>query len=109
MDELHGVSAPNPGARKLYEQEYRHGLDLFQRALAEYGEASEIHKKAAFQDVMHRAMQVLNEAARALKRSDLLAKNGEMEKDLEAYEAKNKEPLQQKLLSDITTAKKMIG
>ncbi len=61
--------------RILYEKEYQQAADLFGRALTEYERADEIHKKEAFRGVMERAMQILNETARELKRTDLVQQN----------------------------------
>jgi hypothetical protein len=61
--------------RVQYEREYQQGIDLFQRALSEYDGTKDLFKREAFHDVMERAMVILNDTARELKRSDLLDQN----------------------------------
>lgn len=102
-----GESAPiNPRDKVLYEQEYRRGADLFQRALSEYNRADEIHKKEAFREVMDHAMQVLNDTARELKRADLLAQNQKISQSLQAMEESASEKTE--LAKDLKDAKKMV-
>lgn len=100
---------PNPEDQKLYKQEYVHGLDLFQRALEQHAKAEEVHKKAAFEEVMERALQVLNDTARGLKREDLQSQNQQIGKDLKAYEDKSDDATRQALAKDLQRAKDSIG
>jgi hypothetical protein len=93
--------------RILYEKEYRQGVDLFQRALNEYEKADEIHKKEAFREVMDRAMQVLNETARELKRTDLLDQNKKIEQSFQAFQDNDADPA--KLAKNLDRAKDSIG
>jgi len=109
MADVHG---PNEGAapisrhdKLLYEQEYRQGVDLFQRALSEYSKADEVHKKEAFHEVMDRAMQVLNETARELKRSDLMEQN---KKIAQSFEGLSNEADPAKLAQNLKEAKKTV-
>jgi hypothetical protein len=69
-----------------YEKEYRAGVDLFQRALEQYNSTDEPYKKEAFKEVMDRAMQVLNETARELKRADLMDQNQKISQSFEALQ-----------------------
>jgi predicted nucleic acid-binding protein len=104
-----GGAEPAPISRHdkmLYEQEYRRGVDLFQRALDEYGKAEEIHKKEAFREVMDRAMQVLNETARELKRADLQNQNQKIEQSYEAFQENENAS---NLTQNLQKAKKEIG
>ncbi len=93
---------------KLYRQEYRQGLDLFQRALDEYEKADEIHKKDAFREVMDRALRVLNETARELKRPDLLNCNDKLSQDFANYQEQPEKDLDKTLRKDLKDAKKAI-
>ena len=99
---------PPPPEKKLYEQEYLHGVDLFQRALDQCTQAEEVHKKAAFKEVMERALQALNDTARGLKREDLQKHNDELAKDLKVFEDQENVEAQQKLAQDLDRAKKLI-
>jgi hypothetical protein len=84
-----------------YEREYRDGLNLIRRSFDEYNKADEIHKKEAFHDVMNQALQVMNDSAQALKRSDLLAKNQQIAQSLETMDATQ-------LNQNLKEAKKMV-
>ena len=109
IDNLGQGPAPlNPTDRKLYEQEYKQGVDLFQRSLIEYGKADEVHKKEAFKDVMTQAMQILNETARELKRADLNDQNKKISKDLVAYEDNETDVSKGQLMQDLNQAKKIV-
>lgn len=111
MAEVHGPSEGlppiTPHDRKMYEDEYRHGVDLFQRALNEYEKADEIHKKEAFKEVMDSAMQVLNETARELRRTDLQEQNQKISQSFETFEANDKDAT--KLARNLNQAKNTIG
>lgn len=107
------VQGPNEGAfpitphdKAMYEQEYRRGVDLFQRALKEYSTADEDHKKDAFREVMDRAMQVLNETARELKRTDLMAQNQKIEQSFEGLQSNETDA--SKLAQNLKDAKKTV-
>jgi hypothetical protein len=76
----------SPQDRKLYTEEYHHGVNLFKRALNDYSTANEVHKKDAFRQVMDKALQVLNETAAGLKRQDLLQKNQKIQSDYDTYQ-----------------------
>lgn len=89
--------------KDLYQKEYVRGADLFQRALSEYQKTpeDEIFKKEAFHEVMDRAMQILNETARELKRNDLMDLN---QKIADAYQHMDSSQLDQ----DLKKAQKMV-
>lgn len=97
----------SPHDRIQYEQEYRQGVDLFQRALTEYNKADEIHKKEAFKEVMDKAMQVLNETAKELKRSDLMDQNQKISQSFQALQENDTDSV--KLAQNLKSAKKTIG
>lgn len=101
-----GASPITPRDKILYEQEYRRGVDLFQRALSEYKNADEVHKKEAFHEVMDRAMQVLNETARELKRSDLMEQNQKIAQTYEGIQSGETDT--SKLAQNLKEAKKTV-
>lgn len=101
-----GPSAPSPQDVKLYKQEYHHGVDLFQRAMEEYGKADEIHKKEAFREVMDRALHVLNDVAYALKNPQMAQQNEKIAEDFQAYQDKGDEVSKNQLAQDLRQAKK---
>ena len=101
-----GGTPITPRDKVLYEQEYRRGVDLFQRALNEYEKAGEVNKKEAFHEVMDRAMQVLNETARELKRTDLMDQNQKIAQSLQGLESSDKDV--SKLTQNLNDAKKTV-
>ncbi len=104
-----GAGKLSPEEKKLYEQEYRHGADLFQRALTEYSKSENLYQKEQFKDVMDKAMVVLNETARELKRQELLKQNKTIEKDYAAYQSHPDDRSQGALNADLDKAKKSIS
>lgn len=94
--------------KELYKEEYHHGVDLFKRALNEYSAADEVHKKDAFREVMDRALQVLNDTARGLKRTDLLAQNSKIREDFDSYQASQKDTEKNQLVNDLDQADKSV-
>jgi hypothetical protein len=111
MTDIHGAGGPaplNPQDKKMYEQEYKQGVNLFQRAMDEYNKANEIHKKEAFKEVMDRALQVLNETARELKRDDLVDQNSKIAADYQSYRNGNTS-IQRQLNEELQKAKRSIS
>jgi len=86
MSSVEGSGPTSPQDLQTYRQEYKQGVDLFQRALKEYSSADEVHKKDAFKNVMENALQVLNDSARGMKRPDLLQKNQQIAKDFQDFQ-----------------------
>lgn len=79
-DNVSNPSPLNPNQRpESYQQEYRQGADLFQQALQGFDGAENPEQKAAYQNVMDQAIQVMNDAARALK--------GQYSKDMQKINA----------------------
>ena len=110
MTEIQGPTGrPSHQDVQKYAQEYRHGVDLFQRSLSEYKSAEEIHKKEAFKEVMERALQVLNETAQGMKSRDLLEQNAKIAKDFQAYQNGASAENEKKLEQDLSRAKRLIG
>lgn len=108
MSNITGTSGPNPQDIKAYTQEYKHGVDLFQRALIEYNSADEIHKKDAFREVMDRALQVLNETAQGMKRPDLLNQNQKIAKDFQTYQNTHSTTDEKTLEKDLNHARRLV-
>lgn len=99
----------DPHDKKMYEQEYRHGADLFQRALDQYGHSDNPYQKAEFKDVMDKAMNVLNETAHGLLRKELEDQNQVIAKDYANFQKFPDDPdTIKKLNDDLDQAKKSI-
>lgn len=112
LEDIQGSGIPRkitPEEKKMYEQEYRHGADLFQRALQEYSKSDNMYQKEEFKEVMDKAMQVLNETARELKQKELDKQNQLIAKDYSTYQNNPTDQLKQKLSADLDKAKKSIG
>ncbi len=105
------VSGPlGPREKKMYEQEYKHGADLFKRALDQYTKSDNSYQQAEFKDVMDKAMQVLSETANQLMRSELQKQNEQIAKDYATFQKyPGDEDTIDKLNRDLDKAKKSIG
>jgi uncharacterized protein with ATP-grasp and redox domains len=111
MTEIQGTggSGPiSPRDKKMYEQEFKHAADLFQRSLSEYSKSDNPYQKEEFKEVMDKAMRVLNETAQELTRKELLKQNQKIEQDWAAYQQDGSVSSQEKLNSDLEKAKKTI-
>ena len=67
-----------------------------------------MYQKQEFKEVMDKAMQVLNETARELKRQELDKQNQQIAKDYSTYQSTPTDQIKQKLDSDLDKAKKSI-
>ena len=92
--------------KKMYEQEYKHAADLFQRSLDQYSKSDNIFQKDAFKKVMDEALTVMNQTAGELKRNELLKQNSEIEQDYNTFQQDDSET--KKLQSDLAKAKRSI-
>ncbi|MDE3055693.1 MAG: hypothetical protein KGI80_03240 [Verrucomicrobiota bacterium] len=80
-----GVPPITPGEQKMYEQEYRDGAQLFQKALDQYRISDSIFQKHEFQEVMEKAMTILNQTARQLKQESLTDQNSKIATDYQTF------------------------
>ncbi len=108
-DPMESMRHVSPEDRRLYERQYVQGADQFKRALDEYSRADEVHKKDAFRQVMEKALEIMNETARGLKRSDLLTQTQKLGQELETYKNSQAEADKTLLAKDIERAQKSIG
>ena len=109
MPEISGQGPITPREKQMYEQEYRHGVDLFQRALEQSSQAANPFQKEQFDEVMEKAMMVLNQTAKELKRKDLLDQNQKIANDLKNYQDQPSDSTREKLTRDLNGAKGSIG
>ncbi len=96
-----------PQDRLLYQKEYMQGADQFKRALDEYSQAPEVHKKEAFRQVMVNALQIMNETARGLKSQSHLSLNKKIEQEFATYQTSQDESDKSLLAQDLEKAKKL--
>lgn len=97
-----------PEERKGFEQEYRHGADLFQRALAGYSKTDNPYQKEEFKEVMDKALGVLNGTASQLLRKELMDQTKKISKDYSDYQDHPNGRIQKKLDQDLEAAKQAI-
>lgn len=110
MSDVSGAGPLGPREKKMYEQEYKHGADLFKRALDQYTKSENPYQQAEFKSVMDKAMTVLNQTASELMRKELKAQNDAIAKDYATFQEFPKDPdTLEKLNSDLDKAKKSIG
>jgi len=102
------VNKISPQDRKLYEQEYKNGAKLFQETLDDYAHANSKYQKQAFKNVMDKALDVLNQSARALNEDKLLQQNAKIQKDYETFKQQDTPEAQQKLNDDLSQAKNRV-
>lgn len=98
-----------PREKRMYEQEYRHGTELFQRALDQYSKSDNQFQQAEFKKVMDEAMNVLNQTAGELARKSLQDQNAKIQQDYAAFQQypKNKDTIE-KLEKDLRDARRSV-
>lgn len=112
MSNIGGVGGPDhitPHDIKMYEQEYKQGAQLFQNAIQQYVKSDNPYQKKAFQEVMDKALTILNETASGLNRKALLEQNAKIEKDYDSFNhAPDDAKVVSKLNKDLEQAKKSV-
>lgn len=107
MTEIRGPS--DPKNRGIYQEEYKHSVDLFQKALDQYQNSKGPFQKKEFQEVMDQAMTVLNQSAQQLKNGRLQQQNEKIASDYKNFQAHPEDPAWvQKLHQDLDEAKKSV-
>lgn len=105
---MHSIGPITPRTKQKLEAEYKQGAELFEKALRQTNKSESPYKKEQFNDVMNKAMQVLNQAAQELKRGDLIEQNRKIEHDLKAYKNQPSDTAMKALIEDLSKAKKAI-
>ena len=111
MTSVGGTGEPTHTPREIhmYEQEYKSSAQLFQNAVEHFAKSDNPYQKKEFQEVMDKALSILNETARELNRQSLFDQNAKIEKD---YASFNKTPGDEKTVSklskDLEDAKKSV-
>lgn len=106
-DQMPPVSANQK--RKMYEAEYKHAADLFERTLNEHAKSDNEYQKDAFRKVMDQSLSILKETAGELKRQELLRQNSQIEKDYAAYQDGGSKSAKSKLEHDLERAKNSLS
>lgn len=94
-----GGPSHTPREIHMYEQEYRDSAQLFQNAVEHYAKSDNPYQKKEFQEVMDKALTILNETARELNKQYLLDQNAKIAKD---YASFNKTPDDEKAVEQLT-------
>jgi hypothetical protein len=94
--------------KRMYEAEYKHAANLFDRSLEEYTHSENVYKKEAFRKVMNQALQILKDTASALKKQELLKQCDQIEQDYQAYQANGTAEAIAKLHDDLGQAGKRL-
>lgn len=102
-DDLSPISANQK--RKMYESEYKHAADLFERTLNAHAKSDNPYQKEAFRKVMDKSLEILKETASELRRQKLLEQNQQIEKDYAAYQQDESKSAKTKLEHDLERAK----
>lgn len=98
MSGVEGSGSITPEQKAIYQQEFKRGVNLFRQSLAEY-QNSDGTKKQLFKDVMDKAMQVMNETARAALSKAAQEQESKLEEDYQNY-ISNESPETKKQLQD---------
>lgn len=111
QDDISSQGAPTPitpHEQKMYEQEYKHGARLFQKALHQYTQSDNPFQQDEFHQVMDKAMKVLNQTAAELHRKALLEQNAKIEQDYAAFNDKPEDSSAlEKLKQDLEQARRL--
>jgi len=110
MSDVGGVSGGQP-ERELspeeierYRDDYNKGFKLFQEAFNDYNKPDvEIHKKAKFQDVMNKALAIMNETACVAISEGKRAKEAQLSEDYTAFINQPTPESQMKVSEDISS------
>ncbi len=109
MTSIGGPGEHTPREIQMYEKEYKESAQLFQDSVQQYAKSDNPYQKKEFQEVMDKALTILNETARELNRKALLDQNAKIEKD---YSQFNKSPDDEnaiaRLEKDLEKAKKSV-
>jgi len=91
---------------ECYKGDYNEGFKLFQNAFSEYNKPNlEAHKKAKLQDVMDKALNVMNETACVAISEGKRTQEAQLSSDYKVY-INNPTPENQKKVSDDINALK---
>ncbi|MBI5345701.1 MAG: hypothetical protein HZB76_00945 [Chlamydiae bacterium] len=110
MTDLQGPgSGPiSPKDKAIYKQEFARSVDLFKESLEEFEKATEVHKKAKFNDVMQKAMQIMNETAPLCLNKSLQEQKAKLEKDYQQLISKDNPQNVAQLNNDIEKIQKKL-
>lgn len=101
VDNVGGVSPEN---KAIYKDQFERGLNLFEKSLNQY-QSAEGHKKEVFKDVMDKALNIMNETAKAGLGKTGADKEKNLEKDYNNYIASESPDALDKLNNDINNLK----
>jgi len=105
-----GGSVPiTPREVQMYKNEYKHGAQLFQKALEQYTQSTNPYQQKEFQEVMDKALLVLNETAKELHNEKLQQQNAKISSDYEkVMQTPTDASAAEQLHKDLDRAKKSV-
>lgn len=112
MSSIGGAGEPThtPSEIRMYEKEYKESAKLFQDAVQHYAKSDNPYQQKEFQEVMDKALSILNETARELNRQALLDQNAKIVKDYAKFnQSPDDENTVAQLEKDLEDAEKSIG
>jgi len=99
-----GPHHPTPDEIKEYQKSYQESFTLFQKSFSDYQEPKlESHKKAKLEDVMQKALHIMNEVAVVVLSQEKQVRETTLKEDFASYlQHPNAESLQ-KVQDDISS------
>lgn len=88
-----------------YREEFKHGIDLFERSLQEYQKSNMENQKAKFQEVMGEATHVMDETAPQFLDASDQKQVSQLKNDFQAFLNNPSSEAMKKLQSDINSLK----
>jgi hypothetical protein len=102
MGKIEGEPHITPEMRETYKQEFAHGVNLFKRSLDEYEKTKEGNKKAAFKDVIGKALHVMNETARLCLTKETQGEAAKLNQDYQTFLQQENPDTYEQLSQDIS-------
>lgn len=91
-----------------YKDEFKHGVNLFERSLDAYKKSTNDNQKAAFKEVMDKASHVMDETAPLCLNSSGQQKYKQLMDDYRNFSQNASSEMMKKLQGDINALKKSV-
>ncbi len=93
---------------QAYKKEFAESANLFKKALDEYSQTTEIHKKQQLQKTMKEALNIMNQIVKVALAKDKQVKEKKLQEDYNKFIAKETPQDLKNLQSDINDVQKSI-
>jgi hypothetical protein len=77
---------PPDDLKSIYQQDFKESASLFQQSLQQYGHSSIPAQQAAFQDVMKKALNIMNETAKLALSKEAQKQEAKLNAQFQAFE-----------------------